>query len=86
LKFVIRIIVAAGVVVSLTGCAGSVYTPAFSFGGPPMVSGMSPPAPYAANSIPQPANSLPLGAQGIGSDGAFVPPNYASVTVAVPHL
>ena len=76
----IRIVVALGLLVSLAGCSTA------TVGGQDTLSGMSPPAPYARNSIPEPATSLPVGAQGVGAKTAFVPPNYASITFVVPRL
>ncbi len=83
----IRIVLAFGIAASLAGCGtGYVQTPGvLSFGGPANISGMSPPAPYARNSVPQPVNSLPLYAQGVGAPTEFTPPNFASVTFAFPR-
>ncbi len=60
---------------SVAGCNAQV-------GGAPLVSGMSPAAPLANNSEPQPPNSLPPGAAGLQSAGPnSTVPNAASVTV-----
>ena len=47
-------------------------------GGQPLISAQSPPAAGASNSQPQPVNSLPPGAGGIGPGTAH--PNYLSYT------
>ncbi len=60
---------------ALSGCAAA-------FGGPPLISGKSPPSPMAASSEPEPANSLPAGAEGVGNSGPNARyPNAASVTI-----
>ncbi len=53
-------------------------------GGPPFVSGQSPAAAESSASEPQPAGSLPPGAQGIGGGPNATEPNRLSKTFPVP--
>ncbi len=56
------------------------------FGGPPFVSPQSPQSGWSRNSEPEPANSLPPGAGGIGNSGPNSRlPNYGSVTFPTPY-
>ena len=56
------------------------------FGGTPFVSGMSPQSGWSRNSEPEPVNSLPPGAGGIGDSGPNSRlPNYGSVTIPTPY-
>ena len=69
----------------LSACAGDGPLGFVQFGGPPLVSGKSPPAPYASNSEPQPVNSLPPGAEGVGASGPNARfPNAGAITVRSP--
>ena len=64
---------------ALSGC----YAGYGTSGG--LISGQSPPNPYAANAEPQPPGSLPPGAEGIGASGPLQRfPDYASFTFPTP--
>ncbi len=75
-----RVVVIVAAAAGLAGC-NAMVPPNVSFGGPPLVSGKSPPATLARNSEPQSVNSLPPGAEGIGAGPQATAPNYGSVTV-----
>ena len=48
---------------------------------PQLISAQSPPNPNARNSQPQPPNSLPRGAQGVGNSGPnTTAPAYGTIT------
>ena len=73
---------------ALAACDNTQGRPLFGdarFGGPQMISGKSPPSPFATNSEPQPVNSLPPGAEGVGASGPnrrF--PNAGALTLPSP--
>ncbi len=68
----------------LAGCNTTV-APNVALGGPALISGKSPPAALAAHSEPEPVNSLPPGAAGIGAGPLATAPNIASATVRLPY-
>ncbi len=56
-----------------------------AFGGPQLISGKSPPSPWANSSEPEPVNSLPRGAEGLGASGPNARfPNAGAITVRSP--
>ncbi len=82
----IRFILAVASAACLAGCnTTAVAPPSVSFGGPPLVSGQTPPSPLARNSEPEPPNSLPPGAAGLGGGPIARAPDNGSVTVKLPY-
>ena len=73
---------------ALCACDNTGGRPLFgnlAFGGPPFVSGKSPPSPWARNSEPEPINSLPPGAGGVGASGPNARlPDFGAITVRSP--
>ena len=73
---------------ALAACDNTQGRPLFGdpqFGGPALISGHSPPNAISANSEPEPVNSLPPGAEGIGSSGPNTRfPNAGAITVRSP--
>ena len=73
---------------ALGACDNTQGRPLFGdarFGGPALISGHSPPNAISRNSEPEPVNSLPPGAEGIGAlgpNGRF--PNAGAFTVGTP--
>ena len=73
---------------ALAACDNTQGRPLFGdarFGGPQMISGRSPPSPFSFNGEPEPVNSLPRGAEGIGASGPNARfPNAGAITLAAP--
>ena len=73
---------------ALAACDNTQGQPLFgnpAFGGPALISGKSPPSPYATNSEPEPPNSLPPGFEGVGPRGPISRfPNAGAITLGSP--
>ena len=74
--------IALSALMLLAGCGSTTFVA----GGPSLVSGMTPAAPNSDLSEPQPPNSLPPGAAGMGVGPNSVAPNYGAITILNPAL
>ncbi len=81
-----RYILGVASCLALAACSGTPqHFGNVTVGAGSLISGHSPPSPYSNNSEPQPPNSLPPGAEGIGASGPNARfPNAAAVTVPAP--
>ena len=80
----IRLVLALCGAACLAGCNTTV-PPNVTFGGPGLISGQTPPSPLALNSEPEPPNSLPPGAQGMGHGPTARVPDIGSATIRLPQ-
>lgn len=78
----LRAIVAIASLAAVAGCS----TLQVHAGGPALLSGKTPAAANSQGSEPQPPNSLPPGAAGMGFGPNAAVHNYGAVTVSSPYL
>lgn len=78
----LRTAIAIASLIAVAGCSAlQVHA-----GGPALISGKTPAAANSQGSEPQPPNSLPPGAAGMGSGPNATVHNYGAITVSSPYL
>lgn len=77
---VLRASLALAGLLAVTGCAP------YGLGANALISGNTPPAANSQGSEPQPPNSLPPGAEGMGFGPNARSPNFGAIVTPVPFL